>query len=188
MKVLIIDNFDSFTYNLVQLLEQCGVDDVVVRNNQDISIEEALTFNKILLSPGPGIPKEAGKLTQIIKDCSGVSSVLGICLGHQAIAENFGAKLIQLEHPLHGVVSEIKITGDKDLFNGLPENINVGRYHSWVVSENNLPECLSVTSKTNDGIIMSFKHNDFNLRGIQFHPESVMTTFGKQIIRNWLGV
>ncbi len=188
MQVLIIDNFDSFTHNLAQLLRQCGIDDIIIRTNNEITIEEAKKYSKILLSPGPGIPSEAGNLKKIIEACSNTSDVLGICLGHQAIAEVYGATLVQLTHPLHGIVSEIQISGDSELFNGLPQKINVGRYHSWVVSENNLPKCFDITSKTNDGIIMSFKHKEYNLRGIQFHPESIMTMHGRQIIANWLGI
>lgn len=188
MALLIIDNYDSFTYNLVQMIEQCGLREFRVCCNDKISVGEALQYSHILLSPGPGIPSDSGNMPSIIKACAGKSDILGICLGHQAIAESFGARLTQLFHPLHGIVSDIQIKGDPALFKGLPEQIKAGRYHSWVVSDKDFPDCLEITSRSSEGVIMSLKHKTLALRGIQFHPESVMTPLGKNIIGNWLNI
>lgn len=188
MRLLIIDNYDSFTYNLVQMIEQCGVTDFKICKNDQVSAEDTMLYDKILLSPGPGLPAEAGNLLPIIKACAVKKDILGICLGHQAITESFGAKLFQLPHPLHGIVSEATITGDPVLFKNLPQKIKIGRYHSWAVSDKDFPDCLEITSLSDDGIIMSIKHKTLALRGIQFHPESIMTPQGKTIIRNWLRI
>ncbi|MFD0963089.1 anthranilate synthase component II [Pseudofulvibacter geojedonensis] len=184
-KVLVIDNYDSFVYNLVHFLEELGCETVVKRNNQ-ITLEEVEDYEKILLSPGPGVPDEAGLLKEIIARYAPSKSILGVCLGQQAIGEVFGAKLINLEQPYHGIATNI-IQNKKDelLFNGLPKEFTVGRYHSWVV-ENNLPECLEATSFDENGNIMSIQHKSLDVRGVQFHPESVLTPEGKKMLENWI--
>ncbi|HEX8561680.1 MAG TPA: aminodeoxychorismate/anthranilate synthase component II [Flavobacterium sp.] len=185
-KTVVIDNYDSFTYNLVHYLEALGADVTVMRND-NFEIGEIDTFDKILLSPGPGIPDEAGLLKQVIKTYAATKSILGICLGQQAIAEVFGATLINLQQVYHGVASSINITvDDEPLFFGLPSQISVGRYHSWSVCKDNFPEALQVTSTDANTEIMSLRHKTFDVRGVQFHPESVLTPHGKTVLANWL--
>lgn len=187
MKILVIDNYDSFVYNLVHYLEALG-GEVFVRRNDEISLEEVGLFNKILLSPGPGIPDEAGLLKSIIKKYAPSKSILGVCLGQQAIMEVFGGKLINLEKVYHGASTEIKILFDEEpLFKSLPKKIKVGRYHSWVV-DFTLPKCLIPTSIDENGQIMSLSHKEYDLRGVQFHPESILTPDGKKILENWLNL
>ena len=184
-KVLVIDNYDSFVYNLVHYLEEldCAV---TVRRNDQFDIEFADDFDKILLSPGPGIPDEAGLLKQVIAEYGSRKSILGVCLGMQAIGEVYGGKLINLNEVHHGVASAIKICVDDEyLYNDLPDELQVGRYHSWVVDQK-LPDCLQATSYDANGEIMSLRHIDFDVRGVQFHPESVLTPEGKKMIRNWV--
>lgn len=186
MKVLLLDNYDSFTYNLYHILLEFGVETEVHRNDK-ISIQEAKNFDKILLSPGPGIPSEAGILKTLIEQLAPKKSILGVCLGEQAIGEVFGAKLLNLPTVHHGVSSEIQIISEDILFEGLDASFIAGRYHSWVVSKENFPDCLEITAKDKEnGEIMALKHKQFNVRGIQFHPESVLTPNGKKIIENWL--
>ena len=185
IKTIIIDNYDSFTYNLSHLLKELGADVTVVRNDK-FRIEDLEQFDKIVLSPGPGIPGEAGLMPQVIKAYAGRKPILGICLGHQAIGEAFGAKLLNIGNVVHGVATPAHLTAQDYLFEGLPADLEVGRYHSWVVDENGLPECLEVTSRSDDGYIMSMRHKEFDIRGIQYHPESVLTPDGKAIINNWL--
>ena len=185
IKTVIIDNYDSFTYNLSHLLKELGADVTVVRNDM-FRLEDLEQFDKIVLSPGPGIPSEAGLMPQVIKAYAGRKPILGICLGHQAIGEAFGAKLLNIGNVVHGVATPAHITVQDYLFNGLPKDIEVGRYHSWVVDDKELPECLEVTSRSDDGYIMSLRHREYDIRGIQFHPESVLTPQGKTIINNWL--
>lgn len=185
IKTVIIDNYDSFTYNLSHLLKELGASVTVVRNDK-FRIEDLEQFDKIVLSPGPGIPSEAGLMPQVIKTYAGRKPILGICLGHQAIGEAFGARLLNIGNVVHGVATPAHITVQDYLFKGLPKDIEVGRYHSWVVDDKELPECLEVTSRSDDGYIMSLKHREFDIRGIQFHPESVLTPQGKTIINNWL--
>jgi len=187
MKVLIVDNHDSFTYNLVQLVEQSGLCDVVVTKN-DRADYDADEFDKILFSPGPGIPsEETGLMKTLIAKYSGTKSILGICLGHQAIAEFFGAKLTSLTSPFHGISEKISITDSSDyLFSGLPKTINAGLYHSWGISPENFPECLDMTAISENGIIMALSHKTLDVKGLQFHPESIMTEYGGGIIENWL--
>ncbi|RZJ65718.1 MAG: aminodeoxychorismate/anthranilate synthase component II [Flavobacterium sp.] len=186
MKVLIIDNYDSFTYNLVHYLEDLGAEVSVMRND-DFEIDEIEPFHKILLSPGPGIPDEAGLLKQVIKTYAPSKSILGVCLGQQAIGEVFGGSLSNLESVFHGVSTKVKILDTNEiLFQGLGDEIEVGRYHSWVVNTD-LPDVLIATSVDENGQIMSLKHQTYDLRGVQFHPESVLTPHGKQILKNWLG-
>lgn len=185
INTVIIDNYDSFTYNLSHLLKELGADVTVVRNDK-FRIEDLEQFDKIVLSPGPGIPSEAGLMPQVIKAYAGRKPILGICLGHQAIGEAFGAKLLNIGNVVHGVATPAHITAQDYLFEGLASDLEVGRYHSWVVDDKELPECLEVTSRSDDGYIMSLRHREFDIRGIQFHPESVLTPQGKTIINNWL--
>ena len=185
IKTIIIDNYDSFTYNLSHLLKELGADVTVVRNDK-FKIEDLEKYDKIVLSPGPGIPSEAGLTPQVIKAYAGRKPILGICLGHQAIGEAFGAKLLNIGNVVHGLATPAHLTAQDYLFEGLPADLEVGRYHSWVVDENGLPECLEVTSRSDDGYIMSMRHKEYDIRGIQYHPESVLTPNGKKIINNWL--
>ncbi len=184
-KILVIDNYDSFTYNLVHYLQDLDCD-VTVKRNDKLTLDEVNNFEKILLSPGPGVPDEAGLLKTIIKQYGSSKSILGICLGQQAIAEVFGGSIENLDQVYHGVSTEIKLTNtDKKLYKGLPNKLEVGRYHSWVVSKN-LPNNLIATSVDENGEIMSLKHKDFDVRAVQFHPESILTPHGKQILKNWV--
>lgn len=184
-KILLIDNYDSFTYNLVHLIVSLGYE-VEVKRNDALTLEEAGSYEKILLSPGPGIPAEAGLLMDIVKQYAPVRSILGVCLGHQAIGEVFGATLINLKEVHHGVASRIEITGDDLLFRGLDSSFEAGRYHSWAVSPENFPAALEITAVDGSGEIMALRHREFDVRGVQFHPESVLTPVGKKIIQNWL--
>lgn len=185
IKTVIIDNYDSFTYNLSHLLKELGANVTVVRNDK-FRLEDLEQYDRIVLSPGPGIPSEAGLMPQVIKAYAGRKPILGICLGHQAIGEAFGAKLLNIGNVVHGVATPAHLTAQDYLFNGLPKDIEVGRYHSWVVDDKELPQCLEVTSRSDDGYIMSLRHREYDIRGIQFHPESVLTPQGKTIINNWL--
>lgn len=183
--VLVIDNYDSFVYNLVHYLEELDCE-VTVRRNDEISLEEIAQYDKILLSPGPGIPEEAGLLKAIVKEYAPLKSILGVCLGQQAIGEVFGGRLINLESVYHGVATKVtKSVIDENLFHGIEDEFEVGRYHSWVV-ERNLPECLEATSHDENGQVMSLRHREYDVRGVQFHPESVLTPDGKKMIRNWI--
>jgi len=186
-KVLVIDNYDSFTYNLVHYLEDLNCEVTVFRNDE-FELHEVEPFHKILLSPGPGLPKDAGLLNQVIKKYAPQKSILGICLGLQAIAEVFGGNLLNLNKVHHGVSSQITIIQEDVLFDGLPKNLQVGRYHSWVINTENIPEVLEVTSVDENNEIMSVKHKYFDVRGVQFHPESILTPQGKTILKNWLSV
>lgn len=185
MKIVIIDNYDSFTYNLSHLVKEAGAEVTVLRNDQ-FQMEELEQFDKILLSPGPGVPQEAGLLLEVIRNYAGRKPILGVCLGEQAIGEVFGGKLINLTEVYHGIQSPVKIIAADYLFHGLPEEIPVGRYHSWVVDTDGLPECLQITAVSQEGYIMALRHKTMDVHGIQFHPESVLTPDGKQIISNWL--
>lgn len=185
MKVAVIDNYDSFTYNLVHYLEDLGAEVTVFRNDE-FDLEDLASFEKILLSPGPGIPDEAGLLKEVIKTYDKTKDIFGVCLGLQAIGEIYGGKLTNLDNVFHGVATKISITNDDFIFDNLPQKFEVGRYHSWVVSTENLPDSLIITSTDENGEIMSLKHQYLNVRGVQFHPESVLTPNGKQILENWL--
>jgi anthranilate synthase component II len=185
MKIAVIDNYDSFTYNLVHYLEDLNANVTVFRNDE-FELNELEKFDKILLSPGPGIPDEAGLLKEVIKKYASSKSIFGVCLGLQAIGEVFGGKLTNLEKVYHGVATKVTKTEDDFIFNNLPNEFEVGRYHSWVVSNENLPTDLIVTSTDENGQIMSMKHTNFDIRGVQYHPESVLTPFGKKILENWL--
>lgn len=184
---VVIDNYDSFTYNLVHLIKELGADVTVVRNNQ-FNLEDLNAYDRILLSPGPGIPSEAGLLLEIIKHYACVKPILGVCLGHQAIGEVFGAKLRNLSDVFHGVTTEITQIIDTPLFAGVPEQFPVGRYHSWVIERTNFPNCLEIIAESKEGLIMALRHKTHNIYGIQFHPESVLTPDGRTIIANWLHI
>ncbi|HOJ66435.1 MAG TPA: aminodeoxychorismate/anthranilate synthase component II [Paludibacteraceae bacterium] len=186
MKLLVFDNYDSFTYNLVHIVKKLGFTDVEVHRNDRISLEEINRFDKIILSPGPGVPSESGILLELIKTYASSKSIFGVCLGVQAIAEAFGGSLLNLPQVYHGIASEVSIFDDEVLFRNLPEKIIAGRYHSWVVNDSTLPPCLQVTAKDEQGTIMALKHRTLDVRGVQFHPESVLTPSGEQILKNWL--
>ena len=185
-KIVIIDSYDSFTYNLVHYLEDLNTEVTVFRNDE-FELEELEKFDKILLSPGPGIPDEAGLLKQVIQKFAPSKSILGVCLGQQAIGEVFGGNLINLEKVFHGVATNVKVcVADETLFANLPNEFEVGRYHSWVVNQNDFPDVLEITSTDDNGQIMSLRHKTFDVKGVQFHPESVLTPNGKQILENWI--
>lgn len=186
MKVLVFDSYDSFTYNLVHALRKLGCGDVDVVRNDRIALEAVGRYDKILLSPGPGIPSESGILLALIKAYAASKSIFGVCLGMQAIGEAFGGTLVNLKSVYHGVRDEIQVTAPDLLFDGLGEQFDAGRYHSWVVSPNRFPEALRVTATDRRGNIMALAHRQYRVRGVQFHPESVLTPEGEKIIRNWL--
>ncbi len=187
-KILVIDNYDSFTYNLVHYLEDLNCE-VTVYRNDEFDIEEIKNFDKILLSPGPGVPDEAGLLKEVIRTYAATKSILGVCLGQQAIGEVFGGSLVNLEKVYHGVATNINILVDNEsLFDGLEKQIEVGRYHSWVVNTTDFPDVLEITSVDENGQIMSLRHKNYDVRGVQFHPESVLTPNGKKILENWVNL
>ncbi|MFD0751175.1 anthranilate synthase component II [Mucilaginibacter calamicampi] len=188
-KILIIDNYDSFTYNLVHLVNELGLQCEVWRNDK-FKLEDVDAFDKIILSPGPGIPSEAGLLLDVIKTYAATKSIFGVCLGQQAIAEAFGGSLYNLKQPMHGIATPIKVTDyNEKLFQGLPHVFKVGRYHSWVVDEKNLPDVLTVTAvDERDNSAMALRHKYYDVRGVQFHPESILTEFGKEMMQNWLAL
>jgi anthranilate synthase component II len=206
MRILVFDNYDSFTYNLVHLVEKLTNAPVDVFRNDKITLEQIAKYDKILLSPGPGLPKNAGLMPELVKEYAAKKSILGVCLGHQAIGEAFGGKLINLSNVYHGVATEVKIVNRESsdvssnkkgnasrltlhasrLFKGLPEQFEVGRYHSWVVSETGFPNELEITAIDENGIIMGLQHKAYDVQGVQFHPESVLTPDGETIIANWL--
>lgn len=185
MKIVIIDNYDSFTYNLSHLLKELGAEVEVVRNDK-FELKDLERYDKIVLSPGPGIPSEAGLLLDVIRTYAGRKPILGVCLGHQAIGEVFGASLENLKEVYHGVQTEGTQLGNDYIFDGLPERVMMGRYHSWVVAKDSVPESLEVTAMSDDGEIMAMRHRQYDIHGIQFHPESVLTPEGKTIVGNFL--
>ena len=185
MKIVIIDNYDSFTYNLSHLIKEIGAEVTVIRNDQ-FTLNQLETFDKIVLSPGPGIPSEAGLLLDVIKTYKGRKPILGVCLGHQAIGEVFGGSLENLSDVFHGVATEGTQFSNDYIFDSLSKRITMGRYHSWVVSRENFPTCLEVTAVSDEGQIMALKHKNYDIHGIQFHPESVLTPEGKTIVRNFI--
>lgn len=186
MTIALIDNYDSFTYNLSHAVKELGAHVTVMRNDQ-FELPQLEAFDKILLSPGPGIPQEAGLLLDVIRTYAGRKPILGVCLGEQAIGEAFGAKLTNLSEVYHGIQSPIHLVKPDYLFDNLPSTIDVGRYHSWVVDHEGFPtDTLEVTAVSLEGYIMALRHKTFDVRGIQFHPESVLTPCGKDILRNWL--
>ncbi len=191
MRILVFDNYDSFTYNLVHLVEKLTRTKVFVFRNDELPIEKGKDFDKIILSPGPGIPSEAGMLLPLIKEYAASKSILGVCLGHQAIGEAFGGILTNLSTVYHGLATPIQIKSEKSaqksrLFSGLPDSIQVGRYHSWVVDEANFPAELEITARDANNYIMALQHTRYDIQGVQFHPESVLTPDGEKIIQNWL--
>ena len=191
MRILVFDNYDSFTYNLVQLVEKIIYQRVDVHRNDQIPLEKVKEYDKIILSPGPGIPQEAGLLLPLIKEYAPSKSILGVCLGHQAIGEAFGGKLINLSEVYHGVATTIKINSQKSkvkngLFEGLPKEFEAGRYHSWIISDENFPKELEITATDENNFIMALRHKKFDVQGVQFHPESVLTPQGLNILQNWL--
>jgi anthranilate synthase component II len=191
MKILVFDNYDSFTYNLVHLVEKITHIKVDVHRNDQIPLEKVKEYDKIILSPGPGIPEEAGLLLPLIKEYAATKSILGVCLGHQAIGEAFGGTLTNLSTVFHGVATPIKIQNPKNpkpngVLNGLSDTIEVGRYHSWVVNKEGFPADLEITAEDETGMIMALQHKTFDVQGVQFHPESVLTPVGELILKNWL--
>ncbi|HEV3222431.1 MAG TPA: aminodeoxychorismate/anthranilate synthase component II [Puia sp.] len=194
MKILVFDNYDSFTYNLVHLVEKIIGEKVDVFRNDQIPLEKVQIYDKIVLSPGPGLPSEAGMLLPLIEQYAASKSILGVCLGHQAIGEVFGGRLINLTKVYHGVASHVNIipqnprnvSVNADLFSGIPDGFMAGRYHSWVIDPNGFPESLEITATDANGHIMALRHKNYDILGVQFHPESVLTPFGEQIMRNWL--
>ena len=186
MKILVFDNYDSFTYNLVHAVKKLGYDDVEVHRNDKIALEDIARFDKIILSPGPGIPSESGILLDVIRTYAPSKSILGVCLGEQAIAEAFGGTLINLSDVHHGISSMVDVLEKDVLFDGLPKRLEVGRYHSWTAEKTTLPECLTITAVDEEGMIMALAHKEYDVRGVQFHPESVLTPDGEQMLKNWL--
>jgi anthranilate synthase component 2 len=191
MKILVFDNYDSFTYNLVHLVEKILHEKVEVHRNDQIPLQKVKEFDKIILSPGPGIPQEAGSLLSLIKEYASSKSILGVCLGHQAIGEVFGGTLVNLTEVYHGVAMPIKVESKRsrvkrDLFEDLPATLEVGRYHSWIISDENFPKELEVTARDENNFIMALQHKTFDVQGVQFHPESILTPMGENILRNWL--
>ena len=191
MKILVFDNYDSFTYNLVHLVEKITGEKVDVVRNDQLPLDKAAEYDKIILSPGPGIPSEAGSLLPLIRQYAETKSILGVCLGHQAIGEAFGGNLLNLAEVYHGVATPIQLNTSREIKSGdvlaeLPDTILVGRYHSWVVDEKSLPACLEVTALDKNQQIMGLRHKTYDVQGVQFHPESVLTPDGETILRNWL--
>ncbi len=193
MKILIFDNYDSFTYNLVHVVEKIINEKVDVYRNDKIALEKIKGYDKIILSPGPGLPSESGLLLPLIKEYATSKSILGVCLGQQAIGEVFGGKLVNLKDVYHGVATKIKVSEKRtksknDIFKDLPGELEVGRYHSWIVDKENFPAELEVTAEDENGYIMALRHKTFDVQGVQFHPESVLTPMGEKMMRNWLSV
>ncbi len=187
MKILVFDNYDSFTYNLVHLVEKIMHQKIDVFRNDEIALEKVKEYDKIILSPGPGIPEEAGLLLPLIKEYASTKSIMGVCLGHQAIGQAFGGALINLSTVYHGVATDCQLLPvNCQLFKGLPESFPVGRYHSWVISKKNFPAELEITAEDDNGLIMGLQHKTYDAQGVQFHPESVLTPSGEAIMKNWL--
>ncbi|MBV4356023.1 anthranilate synthase component II [Pinibacter aurantiacus] len=192
-KILVFDNYDSFTYNLVHLVEKITHTKVDVYRNDKIALADVDQYDKIILSPGPGIPEEAGLLLPLIKQYAPTKSILGVCLGHQAIGQAFGGNLTNLSTVYHGVATNImqkKVApkGTNEVFNNLPAELEVGRYHSWVIDKKGFPEELEITAEDENGFIMALRHKKYDVQGVQFHPESVLTPMGEKILRNWLEI
>ncbi len=189
MSILVFDNYDSFTYNLVQVLRELGHGgQVTVRRNDQLALDEVAAYDAILLSPGPGVPSEAGLMPALIQRYAPTKRILGVCLGHQGIAECFGAALLNLPNVLHGVATDAHVTVPEErLFRGVPTRFRVGRYHSWAVRPASMPACLEATALDDDGEILALRHREYDVRGVQFHPESILTEHGHALLRNWLG-
>ncbi len=189
MKILVFDNYDSFTYNLVHLVEKITHQKVDVFRNDQIALEQVKIYDKIILSPGPGVPSEAGLLLPLIKSYAATKSILGVCLGHQAIGEAFGGTLENLSTVYHGIATPIQIINEEaPILKGLGKTVEVGRYHSWIVSDKNFPAELEITAVDSNGFVMALQHKKYDVQGVQFHPESVLTPVGEQLMRNWLGI
>ena len=186
MKILMVDNYDSFTYNLVHLIRELSDAELVIKRNDDFSLEEVEAFDKIILSPGPGLPKEAGELMSLLKKYAASKDILGICLGHQAIGLNYGGSLTNMQEVVHGRQTKIVQTQPSFIFKNIPAEFEAGRYHSWVVNKETLPACLKITAEDEQGNIMAIQHETHKVTGLQFHPESIMTEAGKMMIQNWL--
>jgi anthranilate synthase component 2 len=186
MKILVLDNYDSFTYNLVHLLEKVCDFHVEVHRNDKIDLKRVAGYDKILLSPGPGLPNEAGILLDVIREYGPTKDIMGVCLGLQAIGESFGGKLKNLDSVYHGIATPVQIIKEDILFKNCPKEFKAGRYHSWVVDTKGLPDCFDVTATDESGNIMAMKHKTYNVKGVQFHPESILSEYGEQIIRNWI--
>lgn len=186
MKILVIDNYDSFTYNLVHALKKFEGVTVEVKRNDEVAEGEPDLYDKIVFSPGPGLPEEAGSMLSIIKNYAGKKPMLGVCLGHQAIGESFGGTLQNMNNVLHGIATPITVVSESYLFDNIPETFDAGRYHSWIVEKDSLPEVLEITSIDKEGRIMSFQHREFDIQGVQFHPESILTPIGEKILENWV--
>jgi anthranilate synthase component II len=185
--ILVIDNYDSFTYNLVHAIKKISGLPVDVRRNDELTLDVPARYDKIVLSPGPGIPSEAGLLLDIIREYAPKKNILGVCLGHQAIGEVFGGKLLNMNEVLHGIATPVKVVSRNTcLFRGIADTFDAGRYHSWIVESASLPDCLEITSTDPEGLIMSIRHKEYDVEGVQFHPESVLTPVGEKIIKNWL--
>ncbi|WP_185852341.1 anthranilate synthase component II [Blattabacterium cuenoti] len=188
-KILILDNYDSFTYNLVHAVKKLTKNPIQVSRNNEIKLSDIEKYSKIILSPGPGIPDEAHILKPLVKNFASTKSIFGVCLGQQAIGEVFGATLLNTKEVYHGISSLIKIVDTQEiLFQKLPREIKVGRYHSWIISPHNFPEELQITAIGEKGEIMALRHRFYNVRGVQFHPESILTPYGVKIIDNWLNL
>ncbi len=189
MKILVIDNYDSFTYNIVSYLKEISGLEVSVFRNDRIGLKEVGDYDKIVLSPGPGVPKDAGICIELIRKWAPEKSILGICLGCQAIAESYGGEIVNLKNVYHGVATYMRVTDENEsLFEGVPESFTAGRYHSWVIKEDRLPSEIKITARDTEGMIMAVAHNEYDLKGVQFHPESVLTRYGKQMLSNWLNL
>lgn len=186
IKILVLDNYDSFTYNLVHYIRELGYTNMDVYRNDKISVEDVSAYDKILLSPGPGIPDESGILKDLIKTYGTTKSIMGVCLGHQAIGEVYGAELENRKNVLHGIANNMKVTKEDVLYKGLPKEFAVGRYHSWQINKDKLGSELEVTAVDDQGCIMSIRHKKYNVCGVQFHPESILTEHGKDLMKNWL--
>ncbi|UPL50426.1 anthranilate synthase component II [Hymenobacter sublimis] len=187
MKILVIDNYDSFTYNLVQVLRELGhTDGVTVIRNDKLTVEDVAGYDAVLLSPGPGVPSEAGLMPEIIRRYAPSKRMLGVCLGHQGLAESFGGELYNLPEVVHGLATDATVTAEDRLFAGLPARFKVGRYHSWSVRPESVPAALEITAVDTDGQVMAFRHREYDVRGVQFHPESILTEHGHQMLSNWL--
>jgi anthranilate synthase component 2 len=189
MKIMVLDNYDSFTYNLVHILKELSKRSIDVHRNDEVGLKDISKYDKIVISPGPGVPDQAGITKKMIKHFAPTKSILGVCLGCQAIAEVFGGSLINLDHVYHGVATNIIVLDEDDrIFREIPVSFTAGRYHSWVINESNFPAGLKITAKDDEGMIMAITHLTYDVKGIQFHPESVLTKYGKRMLLNWLDV
>lgn len=188
MSLLIIDNFDSFTYNIVQLVEQCNVQDYMIIKNDNLLELNIDEFDKVIISPGPGIAQDAGQLIPFLKSIIASKSIVGVCLGYEALGEIFGAKLTKIPQPMHGIQNYGISFKNDSILEGLPDKFKIGHYHSWIIEEQHMPACLDITMKDENDLPMAFKHKNYNTRGLMFHPESIMTEYGREIIENWLTI